>query len=170
MCDTCDIYYVTRVMQSEETIRYAADALFSLFIVLTSVIVIWRGVWNVFDHVIFPGDPVMSDVVSFGAGMALMTLMLLLQPLCSRISAALDLRPVAKVVFEDVVMVAATWSNILLWRGGWNLCLRYVIPDPEIGSWFSHVTSTFLLIGLQVDITFIFYDMKNEFRSRRKGR
>lgn len=138
-------------LQSEDTYRYSADALFTLLVVLPSVIIIFRGIWNVYDVLIFPDDVILSDVASFIGGYILMLALLALQPILSRISANLDLRPMAyKVIFEDVIMIIATWSNVLLWRGGWNLCLRYVIPEPELGSWVCHVTGTVVLIGLQV--------------------
>ena len=57
---------------------------------------------------------------------------------------------VYKIMFEDVVVLAATWANLLLWRGAWDLCLAYVIPDPVVGGWICHWVGTVSLILLQV--------------------
>ena len=55
-----------------------------------------------------------------------------------------------KIIFEDVIMLVATWTNLLLWRGAWDLCLAYVIPDPLVGGWICHWIGTIGLVGLQV--------------------
>ena len=65
-------------------------------------------------------------------------------------STRLDDYPVWKILFEDVIMLVATWANLLLWRGGWDLCVKYVIPDPLIGGWICHWLGTIGLMSLQV--------------------
>ena len=66
-------------------------------------------------------------------------------------SSRLDEYPVIyKVMFEDLVFLAATWANLLLWRGAWDLCVEYVIPDPMVGGWICHWIGTVSLILFQV--------------------
>ena len=69
------------------------------------------------------------------------------------ISTRLDDQPaVWKIVFEDLIMLVATWVNLLLWRGGWDLCVKYFIPDPLICGWICHWLGSVGLIALQVGV------------------
>ena len=145
--------------------------------VVTSNILVWRGIWNVYDAFLYPEDHLFSDLVSLVLGYVLCILMFFLQwPAgkreCHGIVSALILNQfegrshlisglistkldqcsnsIWKIIFEDVIMLVATWTNLLLWRGAWDLCLAYVIPDPLVGGWICHWIGTIGLVGLQV--------------------
>lgn len=66
----------------------------------------------------------------------------------------LDRRPALKLLFEDFIFLVLTWSNLLLWRGSWNLCIRLFLPPdgvagPALGAWVSHFLGTVGLMTLQ---------------------
>jgi len=72
----------------------------------------------------------------------------------SAMSRRLDQRPALKLLFEDSVFLVLTWSNLLLWRGSWNLCIRLFLPPdgaagPALGAWVSHALGTVGLMTLQ---------------------
>ena len=92
----------------------------------------------------------MSDVISLGLGYAGFLFMFSLEWPLSRLSEILENKSrYAKLVYEDVILVVATWFCLLLWRGGWDLCLEYVIPTPVVGEWASHCIGTAALLILQ---------------------
>lgn len=68
----------------------------------------------------------------------------------SRLSAKLDDHLWVKIAFEDILFTVLMWSNLLLWRGSWNLCVRHFLPKPYVGSWVSHWIGTVGLMALQV--------------------
>jgi len=59
-----------------------------------------------------------------------------------------------KLLFEDFLFLVLTWSNLLLWRGSWNLCIRLFLPPdgvagPAAGAWVSHALGTVGLMTIQ---------------------
>ena len=104
-----------------------------------------------YDEFLFPHRHLVSDLISIIVGYAILSVLFVLEFPLSFISNRLSRREskVPKIVFEDIVMFVATWATLLLWRGGWDLCLKYVIPDKVIGGWVSHWIGTWGLIVLQ---------------------
>ena len=102
------------------------------------------------DKFLLPRHHVESDIISLILGYGLLGLMFLLQYPTAWVSAQFDACPKVKIIFEDVIFLIAEWANLLLWRGGWDLCVHYIIPDPLMGSWISHLIGSVGLISLQV--------------------
>lgn len=138
----------------DRLIPFVLDCLFTQFVIVSSSICIWRGIWNIADAFIFPhikGHPDDdSDLVSLLFGLLSTFFFLILQYPTSQLSARLDSHPWAKIAFEDALFTILMWSNMLLWRGSWNLCIRHFLPKRHVGSWVSHWIGTVGLMVLQV--------------------
>lgn len=135
-------------------IPFVLDCLFTQFIVVSSSICIWRGIWNIIDAFIFPHvkghSDTRSDMLSLGTGLSITILFFSLQVPTSWISAKLDRNHWIKVIFEDCIFLVLIWSNLLLWRGSWNLCIHHFLPIHHVGSWVSHWIGTVGLMIFQV--------------------
>ena len=53
------------------------------------------------------------------------------------------------LAFDQTITMLQYFSSLLLWRGAWNLNMRFVISDPLVGGWVNHVIGTVLLMSLQ---------------------
>jgi len=129
---------------------FILDCCFTQFIIVPSSICIWRAIWNILDAFVFPHLHEWSDLVSLTAGFVGISVFFLLQYPTSFVSQRLDKYPWPKLVFEDVMFLMLTWLNLLLWRGGWNLCENHFLPDPHLGGWVSHCIGTVGLLSMQV--------------------
>jgi hypothetical protein len=45
---------------------------FRLFLVAAAIVMIWRGIWGLLDHYLFPDNPDMSHVVSILIGLVIL--------------------------------------------------------------------------------------------------
>jgi hypothetical protein len=127
------------------------DCLFTQFIIIFSSICIWRGIWNIFDAFLLPSHHYMSDIISLVTGTAIIGVMFILQPPLAWVSEKLDAKSrMWKLIYEDFVFFIATWANLLLWRGAWDLCIEFFLPDPQTGSWVCHWIGTIGMMSLQV--------------------
>ena len=111
----------------------------------------WRCVWCVWDALLFPHDSLMSDVVNFAAGTLGTSLLFLLQRPLGSVSVHFEKtgRLRAKYAWEGSVYIFVFAVLSSLWRGGWNLNLRYLITDPFVGGWVHHVCGVVLFLLLQ---------------------
>ncbi len=50
------------------------DDFFTAIFVVTGVVFVWRGLWNLMDMYIFPDRPFLSNLVSIGIGLFLLYL------------------------------------------------------------------------------------------------
>ena len=66
-------------MQSDSRLLFFIDVLFCQFVVVTCNILVWRGVWNVYDAFLYPEDHLLSDVVSLVLGYVLCIVLFFLQ-------------------------------------------------------------------------------------------
>ena len=65
--------------QSSSKAVYVFDVVFCQLVVVTSNILAWRGMWNVFDAFLFPENMLLSDLVSLVVGYLLSIQIFLLQ-------------------------------------------------------------------------------------------
>ncbi|XP_022689872.1 uncharacterized protein LOC111260991 isoform X6 [Varroa jacobsoni] len=108
------------------------DQLFSIFVVQPSVILIWRGLWNIQDYTLLPKDPVKSANISCLAGTLVTIVLYLLQDSVAEITLAL--RPCARFGVELVWQQLAVASSVTLWRGQW---VWFALIFEELASmWF----------------------------------
>jgi hypothetical protein len=50
-------------------------------------------------------------------------------------------------VWDDAVNFVAFVLLVFLWRGGWNLNERFIIPEKELGGWVNHVIGLVVLMA-----------------------
>lgn len=122
---------------------------------MTSTVCIWRSIWNILDAFIFPQRHYRSDVVCLIAGSISVLLFHLASYPLSLVSDFLQSRRFIKLFFEDSIFLVLTWTNLLMWRGGWNLCIyHFLSPDGPsgvlLGAWLSHFIGTFGLMAFQL--------------------
>lgn len=92
----------------------------------------------------------MSDVVSLAVGFGVMVLLFALQCPCAVIAEKLDKHTGWKIVFEDALFIVMCWANLMLWRGGWDLCVHFLLPHSLLGPWLCHWVGTVGLLAFQV--------------------
>ncbi len=45
-----------------------------MLLVVASVVMVWRGLWNLMDTYLFPGSPILSNIISIILGLFLLYL------------------------------------------------------------------------------------------------
>ncbi|XP_022689869.1 uncharacterized protein LOC111260991 isoform X3 [Varroa jacobsoni] len=122
------------------------DQLFSIFVVQPSVILIWRGLWNIQDYTLLPKDPVKSANISCLAGTLVTIVLYLLQDSVAEITLAL--RPCARFGVELVWQQLAVASSVTLWRGQW---VWFALIFEELASmWFVTLAAGWILTILNM--------------------
>ncbi|KAK2171378.1 hypothetical protein NP493_1068g02015 [Ridgeia piscesae] len=139
-------------VKPDEPVWFALDVCFSQFVIVSGNVCVWRGMWNVVDTFLLPHAPVHSEVASLLLGLAGLGLLFLLQWPTSVLSARLALKSSTyQLLFEDAVFLFATWANVLLWRGGWDMCVRYVRSENAATvEWTTHALGAGALLALQL--------------------
>ena len=131
--------------------KFALAGFYTQFVIITSNVAIWRGMWNVLDAFLFPEDPLTSFVSSLVLGYLILLQMFALEYPASETATRLDGYPRQyKIIFENILVFIATWATLLVWRGAWELVVHYVIPDKVVGGWTCHWIGTVGLLTLQV--------------------
>lgn len=131
----------------EKTSLYILDCLFSVLVVGTLVVFVWRGGWALLDLFVFPEDEVLSAWASLILGYASVAVAFILQPvmryLCERFSGT------PRLLIADVFILFALFGTINVWRGIWNLLNIYFLPEnPELSCWITHWVCLIVLILL----------------------
>ncbi|CAH1280063.1 unnamed protein product [Diabrotica balteata] len=137
-----------RTPMEERKSLFVLDCLFSIAVVGTLVVFVWRGVWLLVDIYLFPGDLVFSYWSSLVIGYLCVALAFLLQPamryLCERLTGA------ARLLLADLYTLFALFGTVNVWRGIWNLLNVYFLPDnQELSCWITHWLSLIILILLR---------------------
>ena len=106
------------------------------------------------DIIIYPNDPLRSDVFCYIFGAAGTALLFSLQIPLGAVSERLERngRNALKLVWEDAIYMIVLVFIAIIWRGIWNLDIRYLITDDRIGGWVNHVAGTFALWITQVSM------------------
>ncbi|ELT95825.1 hypothetical protein CAPTEDRAFT_177777 [Capitella teleta] len=136
--------------EPQHTWKFIGDVLFTQFVIVTSNIAMWRGMWNILDAFLFPGDVLLSDLVSLVVGFGVIACLFALQLPCGYISERLDAHKGWKICYENVLFLVLCWANLMLWRGGWDLCVHYMLPHSLLGPWLCHWIGTLGLMAFQV--------------------
>ena len=129
-----------------------ADSIFTQVVINSFAIMVWRSAWIVMDVLIYPEDALRADIVCFAIGMPFSGILLLLQTPMSNVSAQLDLNEskLCKILWEDFVYLVTLVALLLLWRGGWNLNIRFFFSDPVLGGIINHLVGVtgMLILGV----------------------
>jgi len=138
----------------EKTTLYVLDCLFSVFVIGTLVVFVWRGAWVLIDLYLFPESEVWSAWGSLVLGYAAVALAFLMQPamrwFCDRLEGA------ARLLVADLFLFFSFMGTVNVWRGIWNLLNMYFIPENlELSSWITHWVCLILLVLLKCSNTLL---------------
>ncbi|XP_050304957.1 uncharacterized protein LOC126742356 isoform X2 [Anthonomus grandis grandis] len=126
---------------------FILDCIFSVVIVGTLVVFIWRGLWIMVDIFLFPDDPEASAHGSLILGYSIIAVLFIMQPIvrnvCNKLSGA------ARLLFADLFIIVCLVGTINVWRGIWMCLDIYFLPDNKVLScWITLTVSLVLLILL----------------------
>lgn len=126
---------------------YLLDCAFSVGVVGTLVVFVWRGVWILFDLYLFPGDREYSAIGSLAIGYAIVTVTFSLQPLMRYMCARLQ--GLARLIVADGFLLLSFLGTVNVWRGIWNVLDLWLVPEnPEMSCWITHVGCFVFLVLL----------------------
>lgn len=134
-----------RVKVSDKILLYILDVIYSVGIVNSLVIIVWRGIWLLVDVFLFPDDQVLSAWASVFLGYVMVAIVFLLQPIMKKICD--NLSGIPKLLVADAYIMFTVICVIIVWRGIWNLLNIYFLPDyPELSCWLTHWIPLLILI------------------------
>ncbi|KAG6449377.1 hypothetical protein O3G_MSEX006033 [Manduca sexta] len=148
--DTPQDYFDVPTMfrtNSRETVLYVLDCVFSVTVVGSLVVFVWRGSWALLDIFLFPDDTVRSCWTSLIVGYALVVVTFALQAPVRWAAARLHGAP--RLLLADLYHLISFVATVNVWRGVWGLLDIYFFPEsPKLSNWCSHAVSLALLILL----------------------
>ncbi|XP_022918481.2 uncharacterized protein [Onthophagus taurus] len=136
-----------RTNMAEKTTLYVLDCIFSVLVVGTLVVFVWRGAWVLLDDFLFPESASLSAWCSLVIGYLAVGLAFLLQPVmrwvCDRLQGGL------RLIAADIFLLFSLFGTVNVWRGIWTLLNLYFLPDnQEISCWITHWICLILLVLL----------------------
>ncbi|RZC35421.1 uncharacterized protein BDFB_008748 [Asbolus verrucosus] len=142
-----EVLTMFRVAMSEKTSLYILDCLFSVLVIGTLVVFVWRGAWALIDIFLFPENEVWSAWSSLIVGYTAVAIAFMLQPfmrwLCDRVTG------VTRLLAADLFLILSLIGTVNVWRGIWNLLNIYLLPDNlELSCWITHWICLIILILL----------------------
>ncbi|CAL1543042.1 unnamed protein product, partial [Lymnaea stagnalis] len=128
------------------------DSLFSVVVIDSLGIAVWRGLWEVLDLELSPDVKSMSGVWSLVISYGLAVVLFVTQVPIRRTSIYLEnVHWLVHLAFEDVITILYTVVAINHWRGYWTLMDVY-LPYKPVSHWFCHGAS-FMLLALGLAAT-----------------
>ncbi|XP_046609675.1 uncharacterized protein LOC124300069 isoform X2 [Neodiprion virginianus] len=149
--DSCPGYFDVPTMFRVENTRdwslYILDCAFSVGVVGTLVVFVWRGVWASLDLYLFPDNAEYSAVGSVVIGYTFVVITFSLQPImcciCDR------LKGLSRLIVADLFMLLSFVATVNVWRGVWNVLDLWFLPeDPELSCWITHLGCFIFLVLL----------------------
>ncbi|XP_062545692.1 uncharacterized protein LOC134212129 isoform X2 [Armigeres subalbatus] len=142
-----DIPTYFKLTGSKEPGLYVLDCMFSVLVIGSLVVFVWRGFWVLLDLNLFPEDHALSAWASVLIGYGVTAVTFSLQPLmrwaCNRLTG------LWRVIVADLFLFFSFIGTINVWRGVWQLLDHYFLPDDVLMSnWITHGVSLLLLILL----------------------
>ncbi|XP_047019588.1 uncharacterized protein LOC124629949 isoform X3 [Helicoverpa zea] len=132
---------------SRETMLYILDCIFSVTVVGSLVVFVWRGSWALLDIFLYPDDKSKSCWTSLIVGYAVVIVTFALQAPVRWSAARLHGAP--RLLLADVYHLVSFVATVNVWRGVWGLLDIYFFPEtPKLSNWCSHIVSLTLLILL----------------------
>ncbi|XP_014250215.1 uncharacterized protein LOC106667066 isoform X2 [Cimex lectularius] len=130
---------------TENLWMYILDCTYSICVVGTLVVFVWRGAWCLLDMFLYPSQPEMSAWASLGIGYSLVLVSFGLQPAMKYLAKVLT--GVWRLIAVDVYLLFSFCGMINVWRGIWNLLNVYFLPDmPHLSNILTHAFSFLLLV------------------------
>ncbi|VVC88140.1 unnamed protein product [Leptidea sinapis] len=111
---------------SRETALYILDCVFSVTVVGSLVVFVWRGSWALLDIFLFPADTTKSCWISLIAGYCLVVITFSLQvPMRWAVS---RLQGASRLLVADFYHLVSFLATVNVWRGVWGLLDIYLFP------------------------------------------
>ncbi|RLU22592.1 hypothetical protein DMN91_004870 [Ooceraea biroi] len=156
--DSCPGYFevqtMFRVNNTRDWSLYLLDCAFSVGVVGTLVVFVWRGVWILFDIYLFPGNPKYSAVGSLAIGYLIVAVTFCLQPLMRYVCARLQ--GLIRLIAADAFLLLSFLGTVNVWRGIWNALDLWLLPDNlELSCWITHVGCFVFLVLLNCSNTIL---------------
>ncbi|XP_038113783.1 uncharacterized protein LOC6041637 [Culex quinquefasciatus] len=142
-----DVPTYFKLSGSKQPGLYILDCMFSVLVIGSLVVFVWRGLWVLLDMELFPEDKALSAWASVLIGYGVTAVTFSLQPLmrwtCDRLTG------IWRVIVADLFLFFSFIGTINVWRGVWQLLDHYFLPENRLlSNWITHVVSLLLLILL----------------------
>ncbi|XP_049301666.1 uncharacterized protein LOC125775166 isoform X1 [Anopheles funestus] len=136
-----------RMKGSKDPGLYVLDCMFSVLVIGSLVVFVWRGLWVLLDLKLFPEDHGTSAWASIIIGYGVTGVTFSLQPLmrftCDRLTGFW------RVVVADMFLFFSFIGTINVWRGIWQALDTFFLPnEPLLSNWITHGAALLLLILL----------------------
>ncbi|XP_060863733.1 uncharacterized protein LOC132940260 isoform X2 [Metopolophium dirhodum] len=126
---------------------YVLDSFFSVCIIGSLVVIVWRGVWSLMDNYLYPDDYNTSAILSLVIGYSVVLLAFALQPAIKKLVNKVN--GFKRILFVDVYLLFSFFGAVNVWRGVWAMLDIHFIPDAPITSyWVSHIACFGFLVLL----------------------
>ncbi|XP_066592247.1 uncharacterized protein fusl isoform X2 [Prorops nasuta] len=140
--DSCSGYFqvptMFRVDNTRDWSLYILDCAFSVGVIGTLVVFVWRGVWILVDLYVLPEDRETSAVSSLVIGYVIVGVTFCLQPLMRYVCATLEGLP--RLIAADAFLLLSFLGTVNVWRGIWNVLDLWLLPEnPKLSCWITHV-------------------------------
>jgi len=126
------------------------DSFFTVVFIHQMTVFYWRGLWEVFDVYVFPGDGYSSSVICLLISFVLHGVLCILQPVFNRLFRSAEKsehRRSWQWLLETVIYFIGNPICVTQWRGVWNLCNEYVDPSiADVVDLTLHFISVWLLM------------------------
>ncbi|KAH0948534.1 hypothetical protein HN011_009009 [Eciton burchellii] len=152
---SCVFQFPTRYnVNTRDWSLYLLDCAFSVGVVGTLVVFVWRGVWIFFDIYLFPENPKYSAVGSLTIGYFIVAVTFCLQPLMRYVCA--HLQGLIRLIIADAFLLLSFLGTVNVWRGIWNALDLWLLPDNlELSCWITHVGCFVFLVLLNCSNTIL---------------
>ncbi|XP_031623852.1 uncharacterized protein LOC116341117 isoform X2 [Contarinia nasturtii] len=132
---------------SKEPAFYFIDCAFSVIVIGTLVVLVWRSLWVIFDLLIFPREQTLSAWYSLAIGYGIVAITFALQPLmklaCDRLTG------LWRIAACDAFLFFSFVGTVNVWRGVWQLLDLHLFPEnPVMSNLLCHGVSFFFLAML----------------------
>ncbi|XP_070498973.1 uncharacterized protein [Chironomus tepperi] len=136
-----------RIDGTREPGLYIFDCLFSVLVIGSLVVFVWRGLWVLLDLKLFPEDATVSAWASLIIGYAIVGITFSMQPIMKW--ACEKLEGFWRIIIADIFLFVSFIGTVNVWRGIWALLDIYFLPENKLLSdWLTHGVSLVLLILL----------------------
>ncbi|XP_059617632.1 uncharacterized protein LOC132262382 isoform X2 [Phlebotomus argentipes] len=141
-----DIQTMFKTSGARQPLYYVLDCCFSVLIIGSLVVFVWRGVWVFLDLVLYPSDAKLSAWYSLAIGYGIVFITFALQPVmrwtCDKLTGFW------RLAIADVFLFFSFIGTVNAWRGIWQLLDHYFLPDQRaLSDWLTHGIC-FILLAL----------------------
>ncbi|XP_050520644.1 uncharacterized protein LOC126894043 isoform X1 [Daktulosphaira vitifoliae] len=126
---------------------YVLDSFFSVCIIGTLVVVVWRGVWAIMDKYLYPEQEQMSAWLSLVIGYSVVLVAFSLQYWVKNL--VRRIKGIKRIIVVDIYLLFSFFGAVNVWRGIWNMLDVYFLPEAQVTSyWISHIACFIILVAL----------------------